>query len=200
MKLIVAKDSTWSIRTWICAKILDYDFTTEIYDLDKVSSKRELSKISATKLVPVLNLGSVNIHDSLAIIEFLNEGSTVDLYPKNSLERALSRSLCAELHSGFSGIRLNCPFTLDKPQYQGIDNESLKDELCRVGSIFSMARNPFMFERESAVDAFYSVLAYRLSIYGFEFEGRAKTYQKNLIKWSLFKKAITEAKRWRTQC
>lgn len=55
-----------------------------------------------------------------------------------------------------------------------------------------------MYEKPGMVDAFYSVLAFRLINYGIKFEGKAGDYQESLIQWSLFKVAMTQAMNWKS--
>ena len=67
-------------------------------------------------LVPWLDDGELRIHDSLAIAEYLHECCPErHLYPVDKAERALARSLCAELHAGFRQIRTLLPFFLGRP-------------------------------------------------------------------------------------
>lgn len=75
------------------------------------------------------------------------------LLPANSHERALARSLCAELHSGFPALRSRCP---NFSEGTGLlrETEEISRELNRLDAIFSRAQLPFMFARPGIVDAF----------------------------------------------
>jgi len=193
--LIVGTYSTWSIRAWVCLKLAKFDFTEQVITLEKPDFKAILNKHSSTGLVPVLTTGHSKIHDSLAIAEYANEVSAGALYPKNITERALARSYCAELHSGFMSLRSHCPFKFTQ-QLPIVVTSELQQELERLTELWSLAQNCFMFEAPSIVDAFYAVLAYRLRIYGIELPAKAGQYQQSLIDWPLFKEAIANAKRW----
>ena len=76
-------------------------------------------------------------------------------------------------------------------------NENIDNELERVESIFKNATLPYMYESAGIVDAFYSVLAYRLQKYGIEFSGKAGEYQTSLLNWSLLKVAINQCQTWK---
>lgn len=199
MKLIVGTDSTWSLRTWMCAQLANIDFEIQVVHLGKPGYREVLKEYSNTGLVPVLINNDLEIHDSLAITEYFNELSEGALFPKQRHERALARSLCSEMHAGFSHLRAACPFSLDAlPPLQSI-NDNLSQELKRVESILGAAKTPFMFESASAVDAFYAILAFRLNSYGVTFSGKAGAYQQHLLEWPLLKQAIAAAKVWKEE-
>lgn len=196
MELVVGTDSTWSLRALMCFKITGIDVTENIIDLTAENYKTELYKYSPTGLVPTLIDGAIVIHDSLAIAEYLNEMTNGQLFPENVEQRAVARSLCAELHAGFAELRNNCPFTLnDVTTKLNIDGKILV-ELNRVESIFSQANLPFMHESVGVVDAFYAVLAFRLNAYGITFKGNAGLYQKSLLSWEVLQSAIVQARHW----
>ena len=194
MKLIVGSESTWSLRALICAYLADIACEIEVIDLTQSEYKSQIKNYSAVGLVPVLVKDEMAIHDSLAIAEFFNELSSCSLYPTNDRDRAIARSYCCELHSGFSKLREMCPFSTGKVELISNPSEKLIEEITRIEAIFSQASLPFMFGKAGVVDAFYSVLAYRINAYGFHLEGKAGEYQQNLVKWSLLNKAINSIK------
>ncbi|MEM0911878.1 MAG: glutathione S-transferase [Pseudomonadota bacterium] len=196
MKLIVGTDSTWSLRAWICARLAGLDVDIEVIDLSSLSYKNEIAKYSQAGLVPILEVESYAIHDSLAIAEYLQEISNGKLYPASEVERAQARSLCAELHSGFSHLRTKLPFTLNRISPYGYDDDEVENELRRIEQIFTQAQMPFMFGDASAVDAFYSILAFRLKTYGIELNGKAGEYQQSLLDWSVLNQSIELAAKW----
>jgi len=108
--------------------------------------------------VPSLNEDSMVIHDSLAIAEYFNECSGGALSPSTIQERALTRSLCSELHSGFMNLRDQCPFSLEQLTPLSAFTNSINSELTRIENIFAPAQLPFMFNFVEAVDAFIQYL------------------------------------------
>lgn len=206
MKLVVGTESTWSLRVWICLQLANIKVTEEVIDLSSVDFKEKILVHSPTGLVPAFIDGNVEISDSLAITEYINESSDGCLYPINVKQRALARSLCAEMHSGFINLREQFPFTLqgitENKQAQTsaaknpILNDELKKELSRIEAIFESAALPFMFEQAGAVDAFYAILVFRLNSYGITLPGKAGEYQQSLLEWDLLNKAIYQAQRW----
>lgn len=197
MQLIVGTDSSWSLRAWICASLAGVDVKESVIDLAANQSSALLSQASATALVPVLCDGDIRIHDSLAIAEYLNEVSQGGLYPQQQQQRAQSRSLVAEMHSGFFALRSAMPFTLEAASQTPVISDAIRAELTRVEAIFSNAQLPFMHTNPGVVDAFYAILAYRLNQYGIQLQGRAGDYQQSLLQWPLLQQAITKAKEWK---
>jgi glutathione S-transferase len=197
MQLTVGTDSTWSLRAWICSQLAQLNVDINVIDLTKSNYKSEIFKHSKTGLVPSLNQGTFVIHDSLAIAEYFNECSGGALYPNSAPERALARSLCSELHSGFMNLRSQCPFSLDPVAPLLEFSDDIKNELTRIESIFELAQLPFMFNSAGIVDAFYCILAFRLKAYGISLQGKAGSYQASLLTWSNLKQAINLAQSWR---
>ena len=132
MELTVGTDSTWSLRVWICCQLAQLDLEINVIDLTKSDYKSQIFKHSVTGLVPSLNAGDCVIHDSLAIAEYINECSEGALYPSSSDERALARSLCSELHSGFMNLRSQCPFSLVQVPTLEEFNSDIDNELSRI--------------------------------------------------------------------
>jgi len=199
MKLTVGTDSTWSLRVWMCSQLAHLDVEVNVIDLTNADYKSEIFKHCVTGLVPCLHVDTFVIHDSLAIAEYFNECSDGILYPSSSAQRALARSLCAELHSGFINLRSHCPFTLEQVTPLLTFNSDLDNELARLEQIFGSAQLPFMFNSAGIVDAFYSILAFRLKAYGINLKGKAGAYQESLLNWSNLKHAIKLAHSWKNE-
>ena len=196
MQLVVGNLSTWSMRAWLCSRIAEIELDLVVVPLGEPGYEIKLAQYSPSHLVPVLVTDQVTIHDSLAIVEFLNEVSDGALYPAQSTERAMARSLCAELHSGFMTIRELCPFAFDEVVNADQDNPAIRKDIARLQAIFSQASLPFMFDMPGAVDAFYALMAYRLHAYGVVLEGRAGEYQQSLLNWPEFTKVLNESRGW----
>ena len=192
INLISGTDSTWSLRAWLCARVAGFEPNVIRIDLTASDYKRQILMYSPAGLVPVLIHEDNVIHDSLAIAEYLNELSDGKLYPQNRSDRALARSLCAEMHSGFPHIRETCPFTQEEVGPLTEPDEMTSSELGRLSEIFASAHLPFMLSAPSAVDAFYAVMARRLTHYGVMLEGKAGEYQRSLDDWSLLNSAFDQ--------
>lgn len=195
MKLYVGFESTWSLRAWICAHISGIEFETIVLPLNGKDYKSHLISTTKTGLVPALESGKALVSDSLAIAEYLNEISKGSLYPSDIDDRSVARSMVCELHSGFLNLRKNLPFSSGNVVPVKI-NDEIKREVERLEIIFSKAQTNYMFTKPTVVDAFYSILAFRLNTYGVNLSGKAGKYQRSLLDWPLLKKAIEENVGW----
>ena len=192
MKLFAGTESSWSLRALLCMEIAGIPPDLHILDLSHPQSRRELKRLSPTGRVPVLSDGDLIIYDSLSITEYVNEIKPGLLYSAEAALRAEERSLCAELHSGFAEIRRQMPFVASGKTVPEALSAEAEADIERIGIIFAAARGEFFRgETPGAVDAFYSVMAYRLASYGIHFPGRAGHYQNALTEWTLFRRSLS---------
>ena len=115
--------SSWSMRGWLMVKLSGINFEEIIISPDDVSARAEILLLSPSILVPCLTYEGAKIWDTLAIGEFLNEiAPTAGLLPANCISRAHCRSICGEIHSGFTSLRSALPMNLKAhfPRFQGL--------------------------------------------------------------------------------
>lgn len=192
--LTVGTGSTWAMRASMVLGLSGLAWQEQVFDLEDAREVARLKRVSPTGLVPWLDDGELRIHDSLAIAEYLHERCPErHLYPVNVAERALARSLCAELHAGFGQIRSRLPFFLGAPTQSEPPVEVLV-ELARLQTIWSQARGDFYFGEAGIIDAFYAVMAYRLASYGIGLPGQAGIYQQALLAWPLWQETLVKAR------
>ncbi|MDO6685516.1 MULTISPECIES: glutathione S-transferase N-terminal domain-containing protein [unclassified Agarivorans] len=195
LKLVVGRDSTWSIRAYLSMQLAELELELTTVPLGEKGYRQTLSTLSPTGLVPVLQHGDLLLHDSLAISEYANELSPGTVLPVDKSKRALARSYLAELHSGFINIRTQLPFQFKQVDRPSI-NADLQIELQRLSTIWQSFDGCFAFGQASVVDAFYAVMAVRLFNYGIELDDAAGRYQHHLMAWPLFKHTLKEAENW----
>ncbi|WP_210330295.1 glutathione S-transferase N-terminal domain-containing protein [Aliikangiella sp. G2MR2-5] len=70
IELIVGTNSTWSLRAWICAQLVDVSVEVIVINLERNDAKLQLSKLTPSEKVPCLKVDNVSIHDSLSIAEY----------------------------------------------------------------------------------------------------------------------------------
>src|SRR5439155_1320019 len=100
--------SSWSLRPWLLLKQSGLAFEEVRVPLYLASSKETLRRYGPSGKVPVLLDGAVTVWDSLAISEYLAERHPErQLWPNDVLQRAVARSISAEMHSGFTALRSN---------------------------------------------------------------------------------------------
>src|SRR5581483_2765123 len=100
--------SSWSLRPYMALRHIGQPFETILVRLRRAEeSRQEILKYSPSGKVPLLKIGEdETIWDSLAICETLAERHPqAGLLPADPKLRALARSYCAEMHSGFPDVR-----------------------------------------------------------------------------------------------
>ncbi|MDR6532640.1 glutathione S-transferase [Caulobacter rhizosphaerae] len=174
MEIVVGtkKWSSWSLRPWLALKRTGQPFKETVIELRQAgASEAEIAKHSPSHLVPALKDGDLVVWDSLAICEYLAETfPTAKLWPQDAALRALGRSAAAEMHSGFSSLRGECPMALEvAPAAVAISEATQKDVrkiVERWNQLLKRSGGPFLLGDWSIADAFYTPVATRFRTYG----------------------------------
>jgi glutathione S-transferase len=163
-------------------------------------SRVRLKQHSPTGKVPVLKSPEGIIWDSLAIAEYMAERyPNVGLWPKNASARAMARSLCAEMHSGFTGLRSHLPMDLKRQQKLTVMPAEAENDIQRVCALWAECRErfgtegSFLFGQPSIADAFYAPVATRFRSYQVSLTPEAQAYVDTLYQWPAFKRWYEEA-------
>ena len=185
------KWSTWSLRPWLAIKRTGAPFKETLVALREVErTTAEILKHSPSGLVPALKDGDLLIWDSLAICEYLHERfPQADLWPRDSVRRALGRSAAAEMHSGFSALRNQCAMDIGLRRPLALTAESATDVARIVDlwlDLFDRFGGPWLLGDWSIADAFYTPVATRFRTYGIDLaahgdDGRAAAYTARLL-------------------
>ena len=175
MKLVIGDRnySSWSLRPWLVLKQCGLPFEETTIRLREPGTKAEILKHSPSGKVPCLIDGDVVIWDSLAICEYLAEKFPT-LWPASSKVRAEARSVCAEMHSGFSALRHSMPMEIhaSKP-FDGRTAEVAAD-IARIVGIWENCRKrfaqngPFLFGHFTNADAMFAPVVWRFLTYAVE--------------------------------
>jgi glutathione S-transferase len=165
--------SSWSMRPWVAATAFGIPFTEVRVLLDQPDTAANIARFSAAGRVPVLIAGSeMTIWDSLAICEYLAEQfPDKHLWPQDVAARAMARSVVAEMHSGFVGLRsamsMNIKASLPG---RGRTPEAQADigRICEIWEecLSRFGHHNFLFGDFSIADAFYSPVVMRFKTYG----------------------------------
>ena len=162
--------SSWSLRGWLLCKFAGIDFEAVTLPLDDASSRAELLLLSPSFLTPCLTYEGVKVWDTLAIAEFLNEvAPKAGLLPDDLAERALCRSICGEMHSGFANLRAALPMNLKAHHPKFKVWAGAQSDVDRVTAIWrerlAASGGPFLFGELSMADAMYAPVCTRFSTY-----------------------------------
>jgi glutathione S-transferase len=188
--------SSWSLRPWMLLRHLDIEFEEVSLPLDTAVFHAEIGRWSPARRVPVLLDGGLPVWDSLAICEYLNERVEGAAWPDDPDDRALARSISAEMHAGFPAMREQWPMrAADTGLLVPLDEAGRRD-VVRVDAIWSDCRarcrasGPWLFgARYSIADAMYAPVALRFNTYGATLSPAAEGYfhhvmqDPHLLRW-----------------
>jgi glutathione S-transferase len=200
--------SSWSLRPWLLLRALDIPFVEVVTPLYVDGSRERMLREAPTGKVPVLRDGDFAVWDSLAIVEYLAEKFPHrGVWPKAAQARALARSLCCEMHSGFQGLRQACPTNFRRARRATPLplEEAARADLARIEAIFTETPKhhggPFLFGDFSAADAFFAPVASRLDIYALALAPPARAYCDKVLALPAFAqwREGAQAESWRIE-
>ncbi len=185
--------SSWSLRPWLLMKQLGVAFDEILIPLDLPDTKAKVLKHSPAGKVPILIDGDVTVWESIAIMEYVGDAFGAPVWPEDPKARAMARSVAAEMHAGFQGLRSACPMNLGKKYAQKNRGEAVARDVARFSEIVRQARErfgaggPFLFGRFSAADAMYAPLATRLDTYSIALDETTRAYVDAILSLPAFK-------------
>jgi len=187
--LIIANKcySSWSLRPWLLMKQLGVAFDEIIIPLDLPDTKEKVLKHSPAGKVPILIDRDVTVWESISIMEYVGDAYGAPIWPEDRSARAKARSVAAEMHAGFMGLRSACPMNLGKKYASRDRGESVARDVVRFSAIVREARErfgaggPFLFGAFSAADAMYAPLATRLDTYSIALDATTRTYVDTIL-------------------
>jgi glutathione S-transferase len=182
--------SSWSMRSWVLLKQAGIDFEEGMVRFDSFDSgstfKKTIESVSPAGRVPVLVDDGLVVWDTLAIAEYLAEKFPVkQLWPADVNARTRARSVCAEMHSGFTGLRSSCPMNIEGslPQIGAQvwrDQAAVRTDVQRIVSMWTGLleehQGPLLFGEFSIADAYFAPVCLRLKNYALPVPGHITDY------------------------
>ena len=171
--------SSWSMRPWVLMRQAGIAFEEvmvrfDSFDAESVFKKR-LKGVSPLGKVPVLVDDGFAVWDTLAIAEYLAEKYPEHaLWPSDVRARARARSVCAEMHSGFSALRKHCGMNIEAslPEVGRIvwrDQAAVRSDMARIETMWtdllSEHGGPMLFGGFSVADAYFAPVCSRIRTY-----------------------------------
>jgi len=178
--------SSWSLRPWILMKHLGLAFAEQVLPLDTPEFARDIVKYSPTGRVPILRHGELLVWDSLAICEYVCELAGAG-WPRDGAARAVARSVCAEMHSGFGALRTQWPMNARARDRKTPDDAARSADIARIGEIWSQCRarfgesGPWLFGAYCVADAMYAPVVLRFHTYGAALDGASAAYAATVL-------------------
>ncbi|WP_165216873.1 glutathione S-transferase family protein [Affinirhizobium pseudoryzae] len=175
--------SSWSFRPWIALKAAGIDFEEVLIPFNDDASNPKFREISPTGKVPVLHHGSLQVWESLSIIEYVAElYPDAGIWPYDPADRAMARSISMEMLSGFRALRNVCPMNMRREKRRIETGADVMADVARITEIWRTMRQrsggPFLFGAFSAADAMYAPVVNRLDVYDFDLDEETLTYMK----------------------
>jgi glutathione S-transferase len=204
MKLVIANKaySSWSLRPWILMHHYGIAFDETVVPLRRETTRDEILCFSPAAKCPVLIDGDVTVWESLAIIEYLAEiHPTLPIWPRELASRARARTLAAEMHAGFMGLRSNLPMNVRRTVAARELTPAALTDLARIETIFADASGgsePFLFGPFGGVDAMFAPIVSRLHTYAAPVKAATRRYMDAVMAlpaWQAWQ-AGAEAETW----
>ena len=182
--------SSWSMRPWVLLRQagIAFDEVRVRFDSFEANSefKRTVGAVSPTGKVPALVDGDLVVWDTLAIAEYVAETHPEkNLWPRDKAARARARSVCAEMHSGFTALRSACGMNIEArlPEFGALvwrDNAGVRADVARLlemwRGLLGEHGGPLLFGRFTVADAFFAPVVMRLRTYGLPVPDEVRAY------------------------
>jgi glutathione S-transferase len=182
--------SSWSMRPWVLLKQAGIAFDEVMVRFDSFEAnsqfKATLGSLTPTGKVPLLVDGDLAVWDTLAIAEYLAEQyPEKQLWPQDKAARARARSVCAEMHAGFTGLRGNCPMNVEADlAATGAliwrDKPAVRADVARLVAMWEGLLDahggPMLFGEFSIADAYFAPVCTRIKTYALPLPPKAAAY------------------------
>ncbi len=186
--------SSWSMRSWVLLAQAAIPFEEVLVRFDSFDAgsgfKQRLSGITPVGKVPVLVDSSIHgglaVWDTLAIAEYIAEQfPEKKLWPPDAARRARARSICAEMHAGFTALRSHCPMNIeaslaDIGRLIWRDQPAVRADVARLVEMWSglLAEHggPLLFGGFSVADAYFAPVCMRFKTYALPLPGAVAAY------------------------
>ncbi len=182
MQLYIANKnySSWSMRPWVMLKNAGIAFDEVVARFDSFEPgsqfKKTITSVNPTGRVPCLVDDGLVVWDTLAIAEYAAEKYPgKKLWPQDVAQRARARSICAEMHSGFSALRSHCPMNIeaslgDIGTLALRDKPAVRADVARIEAMWvellSQHGGPYLFGTQfSIADAYFAPVCMRFKTY-----------------------------------
>ena len=180
--------SSWSLRAWLFLKESQIEFEELRIPLFTQQWMQTIDQYSETKRVPVLIDKSLPeaplaIWDTAAIYDYVLTHYPARVgWPRDRRAGALARSMAAEMHAGFLGIRGDLPQNIRSrhPLQRQLLPPATQQEIHRVESLWQTCYEryggPWLFGDFSIADVVYAPVALRFVTYNIPVSPMAQSF------------------------
>ncbi len=172
--------SSWSLRGWLLTKFSGLEFDEIVTAPDDASAQGRNPAAVVVILVPCLRHEGATVWDTLAIAEYLNEVMPdAGLLPADRVA-AHCRSICGEIHSGFTTLRASLPVNLKGhfPNFKIWSRaQSDIERICAIWrECLATSGGPFLFGERTMADAMYAPVVTRFMTYDVKLDNTLTAY------------------------
>jgi glutathione S-transferase len=184
--------SSWSLRGWLLCRMAGLAFDEVYVDPDDPEMRQELLLLSPSVRVPRLSHDGVEVWDTLAIAEYLNEiAPKAGLWPADQAARAHARAISGEMHSGFANLRSALPMNLKARHERFKVFTGAKPDIERIRTIWHECLDthggPFLYGAPTVADAMYAPVCTRFRTYSVELDPVLSGYCETILEWDLMR-------------
>ena len=176
LKLIIGNKnySSWSLRAWLYLRESNISFEEIRIPLYTPDWSTQIARHTPARKVPVIVDGDITVWDTMAIFEYLREKYHAAIgWPDDVAARAEARSVSAEMHAGFMGVRGELPLNIKakRPLKMSDFSETAQSQMGRIFDIWSTCRNrhradgDWLYGKMSIADVMYAPVALRFVTY-----------------------------------
>ena len=159
--------SSWSLRGWLAVRLAGLDVDVELIPFTRPGPTAAIGQLSPNGLVPYLEHRGARVWESLSVCEYCAE-VTPALWPVDRVARAHARSIAAEMHAGFLGLRQSMWMNLGR-DFAGLGRApAALADIARIEKLWAETRQrfgddgPFLFGIQfGAADAMYAPVVTR---------------------------------------
>ena len=160
--------SSWSMRGWLAVRRAGLDVTVEVARFVRPGPTPQIVGASPNGLVPYLEHRGACVWESIAVCGYCAEIEPA-LWPADRIARAHARSIAAEMHAGFAGLRQNMWMNLGR-DFSGLGRTpAALADIARIEAMWADTRQrfagagPFLFGNGlTAADVMYAPVVTRL--------------------------------------
>ena len=174
--------SSWSLRGWLLFDAFGIPVKTHLARLYCDALPNMLRDYFPAKTAPTIRTpDGVVVTETIAIAEELaTRHPEAGLWPADPKARAVARVLAAEMHAGFSALRIHCPQNLRVSYQDCAPPPEVLADIARLETLWTWARDqtggPWLAGAYSAADAFYAPIAGRIATHNLPVSPAAMDY------------------------
>jgi len=189
--------SSWSLRGWLAVRLAELEVEEVVIALEETPSAA-IRAATPTGLVPYLEHRGVRVWETIAIAEYCAEQAP-GLWPEDAALRAQARSISAEMHAGFRGLRQAMPMNLGREFPGGGRTPEALADIARIEAVWREALaasgGPFLGGAAfGLVDAMYAPVVTRFMTYDVHLDRTCAAYCKRIAELPAMQEWIKAAR------